>query len=147
MESLFPRIHYKGYLYFFPGTIYSHERFVYEEWPGICPGLQHYCPEYLQWSPGNRENIIINFPEICLPCPMHFLNIISWLTLCPGPPGADPPGQGQWRRADGAGGEQVRPRGREGGGQGPGAQPRQAVQQLRLHGDLGQGEDRSQWRE
>ena len=63
---------------------------------------------------------------------------------CAGPPGADPPREGHGRRADGAGGEQVRPGGREGGGQGSGPQPRQAVQQLRLHGDLRQGQDRSQ---
>ena len=35
----------------------------------------------------------------------------------------------------------MRPGGGARGGQGPGPQPRQAVQQLLLHGDLGQGQD------
>ena len=83
---------------------------------------------------------LINLPNN-LPRSMH-LN--SSLTFCSGSEGANPPGQGQRRRPDGAGGEQVRPRGRASGGQGPGAQPRPPVQQLRLHGDLRQGQDWSQ---
>ena len=51
---------------------------------------------------------------------------------------------GHGRRADGSGGEQVRPGGRAGGGEGPGHDDGEAVRELHLHGDLGQGEDRSQ---
>ena len=58
-----------------------------------------------------------------------------------GPARADPSCEGHRGRADGAGGQQVRPRGREGGRQGPGPQHGQAVQQLCLHGDLGKGQD------
>ena len=64
-----------------------------------------------------------------------------------GPARADPPCEGHGGRAHGAGGQQVRPGGREGGRQGPGPQHGQAVQQLRLHGDLSQGQNWGQRRE
>ena len=82
---------------------------------------------------------LINLPNN-LPRSMH-LN--SSLTFCSGSEGANPPGQGQRRRPDGAGGEQVRPRGRASGGQGPGDEHGQAVRPVLLHGDVSKGEDRS----
>lgn len=60
-----------------------------------------------------------------------------------GPARADPAGEGQGRRAHGAGGQQVRPGGRARGRQAAGRQPRQPLQ-LRVHGDLRQGQDQCQ---
>lgn len=56
------------------------------------------------------------------------------------PAGADTAGEGHGRRADGSRRQQMRPRGREGGGQGPGRQPCPAIQ-LRVHGDVGQSQN------
>ena len=60
-----------------------------------------------------------------------------------GPARADPPCEGHGGRAHGAGGQQVRPGGREGGGEGPGDEHGQTVWFLFIHGDISQSQDRS----
>lgn len=62
-----------------------------------------------------------------------------------GPTRADPAGEGQGRRAHGTRGQQVRPGGGTRGGQGAGRQPG-APLQLRLHGDLREGQNQRQRR-
>lgn len=59
------------------------------------------------------------------------------------PPRADPPRQGHRRRSHGARRQQVRPGGRAGRRQGAGRCPRARLQ-LRLHGDVGEGEGQRQ---
>ena len=67
----------------------------------------------------------------------RILNSLTKLNIkFTGPEGADTESEGHRRRPHGAGGQQVRPGGRESGGEGPGSQHGQDVRQLFLHGDI-----------